>query len=184
MRACAWFRECISANRRGQVGGEADRLEVFAHRCVSCASRFAVCGCPSRLRRTQDMGKLYGEPQTTASLRLGTMYHYGMVPFLGHNATEALAYYQEVREGGGGAGRQYGAAACANPWARAGRCLPSSRMKCLTWLRQHVDKRGGRMSWPIGAGRSAVQSGLEVDRVGWVASNSPSDANSGMCVRK
>lgn len=33
------------------------------------------------------------------------MYHYGMVPFLGHNATEALAYYQEVREGGGG-GRQ------------------------------------------------------------------------------
>lgn len=42
------------------------------------------------------MGKLYGEPQTTAALRLGTMFHYGLVPFLGHNATEALAYYQEV----------------------------------------------------------------------------------------
>lgn len=52
--------------------------------------------------RTQDMGKLYGEPQTTAALRLGTMYHHGMVPFLGHNATEALAYYQDVR----GAGRR------------------------------------------------------------------------------
>lgn len=45
---------------------------------------------------------MYGEPQTTAALRLGTMYHHGMVPFLGHNATEALAYYQEVR----GAGRR------------------------------------------------------------------------------
>lgn len=50
----------------------------------------------------QDMGKLYGDPQATAALRLGTMFHYGMVPFLGHNATEALAYYQEVTGGGEG----------------------------------------------------------------------------------
>lgn len=55
------------------------------------------------------MGKLYGEPQPTAALRLGSMFHHGMVPFLGHNATEALAYYQEVR---GKAGRG-GAGACS-----------------------------------------------------------------------
>ena len=52
---------------------------------------FVVFGCRSRLCGAQDMGKLYSEPQATASLRLGTMYHYGMVPFWGHNATEALA---------------------------------------------------------------------------------------------
>lgn len=47
-------------------------------------------------RASQEKGKQYGEPQTTAALRLGSMFHFGMVPFLGHNATEALAYYQEV----------------------------------------------------------------------------------------
>lgn len=100
-RACfvcvrAWLRDLMSAAGEG-VDGPRERFVLVAV-CVAllCLTLFRAT-CFAFLGAPQDMGKLYGEPQTTAALRLGTMFHYGMVPFLGHNATEALSYYQEVR---------------------------------------------------------------------------------------
>ncbi|CAN0209436.1 unnamed protein product, partial [Hapterophycus canaliculatus] len=46
-------------------------------------------------KKALDMGKQYGEPQTIAALRLGSMFQHGLVPYLGYNATEAVAYYRE-----------------------------------------------------------------------------------------
>ena len=47
-------------------------------------------------RAVQDMGKRYGDPQTIAALRLGSMYEHGLVPYIGVNTTEALEFYQEA----------------------------------------------------------------------------------------
>ncbi|CAN0499811.1 unnamed protein product, partial [Ectocarpus sp. 12 AP-2014] len=47
------------------------------------------------------MGKKFGEPQTIAALRIGSMFQHGLVPYLGYNTTEALSYYQESADNGG-----------------------------------------------------------------------------------
>lgn len=44
----------------------------------------------------QEIGKLYGEPQPIASLRLGSMWQWGLVPYMGVNITKAVECYQEV----------------------------------------------------------------------------------------
>ncbi|CAM9906834.1 unnamed protein product, partial [Ectocarpus sp. 4 AP-2014] len=48
-----------------------------------------------------EMGKKFGEPQTIAALRIGSMFQHGLVPYLGYNTTEALSYYQESADNGG-----------------------------------------------------------------------------------
>lgn len=123
---CVGF--CFPPSAAATAGRARRGQPAFAFRVVSCLSSVLLCfvsrvflrlprihpSAPSARRAgvsrvlplrapapfpPQEMGKLYGEPQTTAALRLGSMYHHGLVPFLGHNATEALAYYQEVRQG-------------------------------------------------------------------------------------
>lgn len=91
-------RSVFAANR--YISAQTQRTVLLRSKIlfVACVPLDSVLHfAPNPLIGFQEMGRTFGEPQTIAALRLGSMFQYGSVPYVGVNITAAVEYYQEVR---------------------------------------------------------------------------------------